>query len=61
MVHIRGHLSEGEWKWLKETLQFESIIGNNATEAKGILAKISTNEEANNGKVGTVTIQAGRV
>lgn len=60
MVHIRGHITEQEWKWLKDTLEMEGFI-NGTDIPKNILAKISTNEEANNGKVGTVTIQAGRV
>lgn len=60
MVHIRGHLTEREWAWLKDRLELEQVLGDD--ESKYILGKISTNERGcNNGKLGTVAIQNGRV
>lgn len=60
MVHIRGHITEQEWKWLKDTLEMEGFI-NGTDIPKNILAKISTNERGgNDGKLGIATMQSGR-
>ena len=41
MVHIRGHLTEQEWKWLKERIESEFW---DYKIAESIMRKISTNE-----------------
>ena len=41
MVHIRGHLTEQEWAWLKERIEGEFW---DYKIAQSILNKISTNE-----------------
>lgn len=42
MVHIRGHLTEREWNWLKAKLNNEFI---DSEVAQSIKSKITTNEE----------------
>ncbi len=42
MVHIRGHLTEREWNWLKAKLNNEFI---DSEIAQSIKSKITTNEE----------------
>ena len=41
MVHIRGHLTEQEWAWLKERIEGEFW---DYKIAQSIMKKISTNE-----------------
>ena len=59
MVHIRGHLTEAEWAWLKTMLTNEQYLG--GKDSSEILKKISTNEEARHGKLGIVALQGRRV
>lgn len=54
MVHIRGHLTEREWNWLKAKLNNEFI---DSEIADSIKAKIKTNTEDER----EVKIQQGRV
>ena len=41
MVHIRGHITEQEWNWLRAKLNNEFI---DSEVAQGILAKINAND-----------------
>ena len=41
MVHIRGHITEREWNWLRAKLNNEFI---DSEVAQGILAKINVND-----------------
>lgn len=41
MVHIRGHITEREWNWLRAKLNNEFI---DSEVAQGILAKINAND-----------------
>lgn len=50
MVHIRGHITEAEYEWLMRTLKTEFL---EMDKAQGILNKISTNKEVQNGSLGT--------
>jgi len=59
MVHIRGHLDNQEWEWLKTLLNTEKYLGDE--RSCRILDKIKTNE-VDNGKLGTARfIQNGRI
>lgn len=55
MIHIRGHLTETEWGWLKDILTREKILGDD--DSRRILDKISTNEVKADGRLGIVTTQ----
>jgi hypothetical protein len=54
MVHIRGHLTEREWNWLKAKLNNEFI---DSEIADSIKSKITTNTKDER----EVKIQQGRV
>lgn len=54
MVHIRGHLTEREWNWLKAKLNNEFI---DSEIADSIKSKITTNTKEES----EVKIQQGRV
>ena len=41
MVHIRGHITEQEWNWLRSKLNNEFI---DSEVAQGILEKITVND-----------------